>query len=331
MQRAGEEMCCAGSVDYWYTRYIGRFTKQPPSKNQQEILFNLKGMAKEVLQEFRRRNPWGPGRKPRNLIFLRDGVSDGQLEETHAAAQSASAVVRGGHWAARRAASCSVRGGRLPVTRGNDLECGLLLGKARCFRSAEWDRGHVARRSSLSRGPGTRGKLRGLPAARSLLHGPRASKAVSTAQVHEYPKQGEPHLKGNPRPGTVVDDPAVTRSEVVHFNLVAHKAIGQKAVKVPSYVCLYDEIFHHEESPYAVPTDPIQRMCYTLCHLYGYCENTVSLPAPVVYSHKVAERARLYYQHAVGSSDMGSVSSAGMEMEEEQFKLHKNIEHEMYW
>ncbi|KAK3250876.1 hypothetical protein CYMTET_39771 [Cymbomonas tetramitiformis] len=256
----------AGSVENTFTRYIGRFSRQPFGLGQQEILHNLKPMTVMMLKEWTAINR---GVKPVNLIYLRDGVSVGQMDEV--------------------------------------LE---KEGQALVDAVQEMD------------GPGNERTTRICIIVICKGH-----------KVHYYPQDERESLNGNPRPGTVVDDPDATDAKLVQFNMIAHAAIGRKSVKVPSYVCLYDEIWHPREKAYEVPLEHIQHLCFTLCHLYGYCRLAPALPAPVIYAHKVAERGRLYYQHLNNGSDSGSVSSTGDHGDamSDQLPLHENIKNTMYW
>lgn len=50
----------------------------------------------------------------------------------------------------------------------------------------------------------------------------------------------------------------------------------------------------HDDNKYT--SDEVQHICYQLCHLYGRCPRSVSLPAPVYYADLVAMRAK-YHIH----------------------------------
>ncbi|KAK3277624.1 hypothetical protein CYMTET_14381 [Cymbomonas tetramitiformis] len=197
-------------MDQYFTQYIGRFTRQPHGSNQTEILTNLKGMAMEILKEFQQAH----GRLPKFIVFLRDGVTEGQMLEV--LQKEVQALID---------ALCELTGARSVKDR---------------LRS----------------------------------NGPRICFAVIRKghKVHLY--NGDK----NPEPGTVVDHPDFTDAELVNFNLVSHTGIGrpenQKSVKVPSYVVLYDEIWHDRPDPIAMPLEQIQKMCFALCHLYGYAPRT---------------------------------------------------------
>ncbi|KAK3277623.1 hypothetical protein CYMTET_14381 [Cymbomonas tetramitiformis] len=257
----------SGNMDQYFTQYIGRFTRQPHGSNQTEILTNLKGMAMEILKEFQQAH----GRLPKFIVFLRDGVTEGQMLEV--LQKEVQALID---------ALCELTGARSVKDR---------------LRS----------------------------------NGPRICFAVIRKghKVHLY--NGDK----NPEPGTVVDHPDFTDAELVNFNLVSHTGIGrpenQKSVKVPSYVVLYDEIWHDRPDPIAMPLEQIQKMCFALCHLYGYCQMAPSLPAPVVYAHKIAERARLYYQHLEGSDSGSMLSTGGGDGMEDQLLLHRDIRNKMFW
>lgn len=68
------------SLDSTATKYASRVSAQPSTdkKQVQEIIFDLKTMAKELFQDFY--NATG-GKKPERIIFYRDGVSEGQFND----------------------------------------------------------------------------------------------------------------------------------------------------------------------------------------------------------------------------------------------------------
>eukprot|EP00854_Cymbomonas_tetramitiformis_P005575 gene5575-6762_t len=250
------------------------------------------------------------GVKPVNLIYLRDGVSVGQMDEV--LEKEGQALVD------------AVQEMDGPGNERTTRICIIVICK-----------GHKASLPDLPLGICADSLVRRLGGMEAL---------GEHLQVHYYPQDERESLNGNPRPGTVVDDPDATDAKLVQFNMIAHAAIGRKSVKVPSYVCLYDEIWHPREKAYEVPLEHIQHLCFTLCHLYGYCRLAPALPAPVIYAHKrgngwsernvqVAERGRLYYQHLNNGSDSGSVSSTGDHGDamSDQLPLHENIKNTMYW
>ncbi|XP_014475840.1 PREDICTED: protein aubergine-like [Dinoponera quadriceps] len=86
------------------------------------------------------------------------------------------------------------------------------------------------------------------------------------------------HNKGNPPPGTVVDD-VVTSPIKYDFFLVSQK-VKQGTVSPTSYSVVYDNI--------GLDPDRMQRITYKLTHMYFNCSNTVRVPAPCHYAHKLA-------------------------------------------
>jgi eukaryotic translation initiation factor 2C len=62
------------SVDGSATKFPARVSMQA---GRQELIINLKQMAKELLQEFNRTT----GYKPESIVFYRDGVSEGQFDQ----------------------------------------------------------------------------------------------------------------------------------------------------------------------------------------------------------------------------------------------------------
>lgn len=88
--------------------------------------------------------------------------------------------------------------------------------------------------------------------------------------------------EGNVPPGTVVDT-AIVHPEEFDFFLCSHQGIKGTSKPAHYYVMRDDNHFG---------PDGIQNMCFALCHLYFRCTKSVSIPAPVYYARKVAERGR---------------------------------------
>lgn len=58
------------------------------------------------------------------------------------------------------------------------------------------------------------------------------------------------------------------------------------------------------------PVDDLQQLTFSLCHVYARCLRSVSMPAPLYYSHLASYRARLYTGL---EDDAFSVQSGGHE------------------
>lgn len=93
----------------------------------------------------------------------------------------------------------------------------------------------------------------------------------------------------NVPPGTVID------RDVVHprnfdFFLCSHAGI--QGTSRPSHYCvLVDEN--------QMKSDEVQDLTNMLCHLYGRCSRTISIPTPVYYAHLAAFRARAHIQSGI--------------------------------
>ena len=68
------------SLDATATKFASRVSAQPAfGKTQvQEIIFDLKSIAKDLLQDFYKATK---GKKPERIVFYRDGVSEGQFDQ----------------------------------------------------------------------------------------------------------------------------------------------------------------------------------------------------------------------------------------------------------
>uniref|UniRef100_A0A914VNR2 Piwi domain-containing protein n=1 Tax=Plectus sambesii TaxID=2011161 RepID=A0A914VNR2_9BILA len=101
---------------------------------------------------------------------------------------------------------------------------------------------------------------------------------------------------GNVPPGTVVD------STIVHpyeFDFYLCSQTGIQGTSKPAHYYVL-----HDDNKYT--SDEVQQICYQLCHLYGRCPRSVSLPAPVYYADLVAMRAKYHLQDLLGNGSSHS-------------------------
>ncbi|KAJ8941721.1 hypothetical protein NQ318_023317 [Aromia moschata] len=84
--------------------------------------------------------------------------------------------------------------------------------------------------------------------------------------------------KGNPPPGTVVDD-VITMPQKYDFFIVS-QCVKQGTVAPTSYNVIEDTM--------GLPPDRMQMLTYKLCHMYYNWSGTVRVPAPCQYAHKLA-------------------------------------------
>ncbi|XP_018561760.1 piwi-like protein Siwi [Anoplophora glabripennis] len=84
--------------------------------------------------------------------------------------------------------------------------------------------------------------------------------------------------RGNPPPGTVVDD-VITLPERYDFFIVS-QCVRQGSVAPTSYNVIEDTM--------GLPPDRMQILTYKLCHMYYNWSGTVRVPAPCQYAHKLA-------------------------------------------
>ncbi|XP_050457731.1 piwi-like protein Siwi [Cataglyphis hispanica] len=82
----------------------------------------------------------------------------------------------------------------------------------------------------------------------------------------------------NPEAGTVVDD--IITSPIKYDFFIVSQHIRQGTISPTSYSVIYDNL--------GLDADKIQRMTYKLTHMYYNCSNTVRVPAPCHYAHKLA-------------------------------------------
>lgn len=82
----------------------------------------------------------------------------------------------------------------------------------------------------------------------------------------------------NPEPGTVVDD--IITSPIKYDFFIVSQKVRQGTVTPTAYSVIYDTL--------GMDPDKIQRLTYKLTHMYYNCSNTVRVPAPCHYAHKLA-------------------------------------------
>ena len=100
--------------------------------------------------------------------------------------------------------------------------------------------------------------------------------------------------------GTVVDTDICHPTEN-DFYLVSHAGLQGTSRPVHYHVLLDENGFG---------ADALQRMAWSLCHVYCRCTRSVSLVPPVYYAHLAAFRARVLHAAEAGS-DTESVRSGG--------------------
>lgn len=84
--------------------------------------------------------------------------------------------------------------------------------------------------------------------------------------------------KGNPPSGTVIDD--IVTSPIKYDFFIVSQQIKHGTIMPTSYSVIYDNC--------GLDPDKMQRLTYKLTHMYFNCSNTVRVPAPSHYAHKLA-------------------------------------------
>lgn len=82
----------------------------------------------------------------------------------------------------------------------------------------------------------------------------------------------------NPATGTIVDD--VITSPIKYDFFIVSQKVRQGTVTPTAYSVIYDNL--------GLDPDKMQRLTYKLTHMYYNCSNTVRVPAPCHYAHKLA-------------------------------------------
>ncbi|MCP9264552.1 Protein argonaute-2 [Dirofilaria immitis] len=101
-------------------------------------------------------------------------------------------------------------------------------------------------------------------------------------------------------PGTVIDT-GIVSPESFDFYLCSHFGI-QGTSRPARYHVLWDDS--------KFTSDELQAITFNMCHTYGRCSRSVSIPAPVYYADLVATRARGIYESDVISDAASFISSS---------------------
>ncbi|KRY06396.1 Protein argonaute-2, partial [Trichinella spiralis] len=89
--------------------------------------------------------------------------------------------------------------------------------------------------------------------------------------------------------GTVIDR-VVTSPDEYDFFLCSHHGI-QGTSRPTRYHVLFDES--------NLDVNAMQLIAYYLCHIYGRCDRSVSIPVPVYFAHLVCARAPYHFLAAL--------------------------------
>ncbi|CAD6187630.1 unnamed protein product [Caenorhabditis auriculariae] len=106
----------------------------------------------------------------------------------------------------------------------------------------------------------------------------------------------------NVPPGTTVDT-GIVSPEGFDFYLCSHYGV-QGTSRPARYHVLLDEC--------KFTADEIQNITYGMCHTYGRCARSVSIPTPVYYADLVATRARCHIKRKLGLVDSSECDANSM-------------------
>lgn len=120
---------------------------------------------------------------------------------------------------------------------------------------------------------------------------------------------------GNIPAGTVVEG-TVTHPTNFDFFLCSHAGL-QGTSRPAHYQVIHDDV---NMSP-----DELQAVSYNLCHTYGRCSKSVSIPAPVYYAHLAAARSRNHLKALDDKRDSSFSDSSNSADQLTQLKLHASM------
>lgn len=148
----------------------------------------------------------------------------------------------------------------------------------------------------------------------------------------QNPREGD--RSGNVPAGTVVDQ-GITSTQDFDFYLNSHQGIQGTNKPAKYHVLVDDNKF---------PADMIYKLTYHLCHVYGRCTRSVSIPAPVYYAHLATDRARAHlgsnkynFDSSDGASSVGGARAGGGQAKPSIGEILKDIspsdatKNKMYW
>ncbi|TIA86201.1 hypothetical protein E3P99_03753 [Wallemia hederae] len=121
--------------------------------------------------------------------------------------------------------------------------------------------------------------------------------------VRFAPKRGERHDEsGNVPSNTVIDSPEVTRPDQFEFYAFSHS--GLLGTSRPCrYVVIHDD--------FGFNVDSLSKTIFATSHTYQCATRAVSLPTPVYYAQKLADRARLHLSDPNAWTDEPQAAPAG--------------------
>lgn len=114
-------------------------------------------------------------------------------------------------------------------------------------------------------------------------------------QTRFFPKTQD--SRANAPPGTLIIDSLTMPLTLPNFYLLSHAGI--KGTSHPCrYIVVRDDFRETDSRMKGLNKKELLQyyahLCYQLCHTYGRCQRTVSIPAPVYYAHLCADRARIH-------------------------------------
>ncbi|KAK7450611.1 hypothetical protein VKT23_012921 [Stygiomarasmius scandens] len=127
---------------------------------------------------------------------------------------------------------------------------------------------------------------------------------IVVGKKHNYcfkpPEGGQADKSGNMPAGTIIDQ-GITHPVEFDFYLQSHvDSIGMS--RSAHYNVLYDDN--------NFDVDPLQDLCYTLCHVYARATRSVSIPAPLYYANIVCARAKNHFDPTATATQL-SVNAEG--------------------
>lgn len=206
------------SIDDGASSYVAVISPQEKTNGNKrvEIIQNMETMVKELFVRYKGKNG---GKEPKDILFYRDGVSEGEFQRVHREEL-----------------------GHLKSACGKAFECKPRI----TFVTVQ------------------------------KRHRTRFCLA-------DKPSRNVP-------PGTVVDT-TITQHEKREFFLCSHTPVRGTA-RPAHYRLIRDD--DDDKDVDVIEFDTLQKITFSLCHMYARCQTPVSIPAPVYYAHLAAARASCY-------------------------------------
>ncbi|CAE7263070.1 AGO14 [Symbiodinium natans] len=267
------------------------------------------GMAQNMLQKWRKMN----GRLPNNIIYYRDGVSDGQfvnvlqreLNLLDTAFKNVEATYEP----------------RLVIIVGQTLAFRSLLVLCLSTLSMLLAKRHQTRLWMAD----DKGKGGGKDKGKGKKD-PAQADDLDCSIEQKLPRHNWKHVAAKVRPGTVASDNIAQPSHMNFF------LVSQEGIQGTSVPCHY-HILHLDKRlvQRGIKVDDFEIITFQLCHLYSRADKSVGYATPAYMADHVCERGKHYLEAYFGHSDVMSTLGTSSSEERKESEMREEIEKRISW